>query len=60
MHPEMHSAIAGIRTVEKIAGIERASELELSPEGMARLDNIFNIYHGRPLQKGESPEAYSW
>ena len=30
------------------------------PEAMARLDEIFDINHGRPLQKGEAPEAYSW
>ena len=60
MHPEVHSAIVGIRTVEQLDGIERAAELDLSPEVMTRLDGLFNINHGRPLQKGESPEAYSW
>jgi len=60
MHPEVHSAIVGIRTVEQLDGIERAAELELSPEVMARLDELFDINHGRPLQKGEAPEAYAW
>ena len=60
MHPEVHSAIVGIRTVEQLDGIERVVELVLSPEVMSSLDDIFNINHGRPLQKGESPEAYSW
>ena len=60
MHPEVHSAIVGIRTVEQLDGIEQAAELDLSSEVMARLDDIFNINHGRPLQKGKSPEAYSW
>lgn len=60
MHPEVHSAIVGIRAVEQLDGIERAAELVLSPDVMTRLDDIFNINHGRPLQKGESPEAYSW
>ena len=41
MHPEVHSAIVGIRTVEQLDGIERAAELDLSPEVMARLDDIF-------------------
>lgn len=60
MHPEVHSAIVGVRTVEQLDGIERAAELELSAEVMDRLDAIFDINHGRPLKKGESPEAYSW
>ena len=60
MHPEVHSAIVGIRTVEQLDGIERAAELELSPEVMSRLDELFDINHGRPLQKGEAPEAYAW
>jgi aryl-alcohol dehydrogenase-like predicted oxidoreductase len=60
MHPEVHSAIVGIRTVEQLDGIERAAELELSPEVMANLDALFDINRGRPLRKGEAPEAYSW
>jgi aryl-alcohol dehydrogenase-like predicted oxidoreductase len=60
MHPEVHSAIVGIRTVEQLDGVERASELVLSEDVMLRLDKIFDINHGRPLQKGEAPEAYSW
>jgi aryl-alcohol dehydrogenase-like predicted oxidoreductase len=60
MRPEVHSAIVGIRTVEQLDGLERAAELELSPEVMARLDDLFDINHGRPLQKGPAPEAYAW
>lgn len=59
MHPEVNSAVVGIRVVEQLDGIERAAELDLSPAVMARLDDLFNINHGRPLQKGELPEAYS-
>ena len=60
MRPAVHSAIVGIRTVEHLEGIERAAELDLSPEVMRRLDDIFNINHGRPLRSGPAPEAYSW
>jgi aryl-alcohol dehydrogenase-like predicted oxidoreductase len=60
MHPAVHSAIVGIRTLEHLDGIERAAELELEPEIMRRLDEIFNINKGRPLRSGAAPEAYSW
>lgn len=59
-HPEVHSAIVGIRKVEQLDGIERAAELELGADVIAGLDEIFDINHGRPLQKGPAPEAYSW
>jgi len=59
-HPAVHSAIVGIRTVEHLDGIERATELELSPEIMQRLDEIFHITKGRPLRSGAAPEAYAW
>jgi aryl-alcohol dehydrogenase-like predicted oxidoreductase len=57
MHPEVHAAIVGIRMVEPLDGIESAAELELSPDVMPRLDEIFDINHGRPLQKDEATEA---
>ena len=60
MNPAVHSAIVGIRTVEHLNGIEHAAELELSPEVMQRLDEIFNINRGRPLRSGPAPEAYAW
>jgi aryl-alcohol dehydrogenase-like predicted oxidoreductase len=60
MHPAVHSAIVGIRTLEHLDGIERAAELQLSPDVMQRLDEIFNINRGRPLRPGPAPEAYSW
>jgi aryl-alcohol dehydrogenase-like predicted oxidoreductase len=59
-HPEVASPIVGIRKVEHLEGLDRAAELELSPETMKRLDSIFDINKGRPLQIGPSPEAYSW
>lgn len=59
-HPEVHAAIVGIRTMQHLEGLERAAELELSPEVMHRLDEIFDINHGRPLRPGPAPEAYSW
>ncbi|KAA3656275.1 MAG: aldo/keto reductase [Chloroflexi bacterium] len=59
-HDAVSSAIVGVRTLAHLEGLERASELELSTETMARLDEIFDINRGRPLQKGEAPEAYAW
>jgi aryl-alcohol dehydrogenase-like predicted oxidoreductase len=59
-HPEVHAAIVGIRTVEHLEGLDHVSELELSPEVVRRLDEIFDINHGRPLHPGPAPEAYSW
>jgi aryl-alcohol dehydrogenase-like predicted oxidoreductase len=59
-HPAVSTAIVGIRTVAQLDGIERAAELDLSADAMARLDEIFNINRGRPLQPGAAPEAYAW
>jgi aryl-alcohol dehydrogenase-like predicted oxidoreductase len=59
-HPAVSTAIVGIRTVEQLDGIERAAALDLSPEVLTRLDQIFNINHGRPLRPGAAPEAYAW
>lgn len=59
-NPAVASAIVGIRTVEHLDGLERAAELQLSPETLARLDEIFNINKGRKLRSGGAPEAYSW
>ena len=54
------SAIVGIRRLEHLDGVERAAELHLDRETMERLDQIFNINRGRPLQPGPAPEAYAW
>jgi len=59
-HPAVSSAIVGVRTVEQLNGIERAAELALTPEAVSRLEEIFDINHGRPLGPGAAPEAYSW
>jgi aryl-alcohol dehydrogenase-like predicted oxidoreductase len=59
-HPAVDSAIVGVRTVEQLDGLDRAAELRLSPETIARLDDIFDINRGRKIMKGESPEAHAW
>jgi aryl-alcohol dehydrogenase-like predicted oxidoreductase len=59
-NPAVPAAIVGARTVEHLDEIERAAELRLDQEVMQRLEAIFNINRGRPLQPGAAPEAYSW
>jgi aryl-alcohol dehydrogenase-like predicted oxidoreductase len=59
-NPVVSSAIVGVRTVEHLDILERASELLLEQSTLDRLNKIFNINRGRPLQPGEAPEAYSW
>ncbi|MFN8420374.1 MAG: aldo/keto reductase [Anaerolineae bacterium] len=59
-NPVVSSAIVGVRTVEHLDGLDRAAEFKLSPEQMTRLDEMFNINSGRPLGKGEAPEAFAW
>ena len=59
-NPAVASTIVGIRTVAHLEGLERAAELQLDEETMARLDQIFNINRGRPIQPGPAPEAYAW
>jgi NDP-hexose C3-ketoreductase / dTDP-4-oxo-2-deoxy-alpha-D-pentos-2-ene 2,3-reductase len=59
-HPAVDSAIVGVRTVEQLDGLDRAAELELTPETLERLDEIFDINRGRKIMKGESPEAHAW
>jgi aryl-alcohol dehydrogenase-like predicted oxidoreductase len=59
-NPAVSSAIAGVRTLEHLEGLDRAAELQLAQETLDRLDEIFNINLGRPLQPGEAPEAYAW
>ena len=59
-NPAVNSAIVGVRTVKHLDILERAAELKLEPEHLARLDQIFNINHGRPLKSGEAPEAFAW
>lgn len=59
-HPAVDSAIVGVRTVEQLEGLDRAAELQLSADALARLDDIFDINRGRRIGKGASPEAHSW
>lgn len=59
-HPAVDSTIVGVRTVEQLDGLDRAAELELSPETLDRLDEIFDINRGRKILKGESPQAHAW
>jgi len=59
-HPAVASPIVGVRTVDQLEGLERAAELELSPETLASLDHIFDPNRGRPLRVGQAPEAYAW
>jgi aryl-alcohol dehydrogenase-like predicted oxidoreductase len=60
-HPAVDSAIVGIRKLEHLDGIERAAEMTLPEDVMARLDEIFDINRGRPLRTGRpAPEAYAW
>ena len=59
-HPAVDSAIVGVRTVDQLAGLDRAAELQLVRGNIARLDEIFDINDGRKIMKGESPEAHAW
>jgi aryl-alcohol dehydrogenase-like predicted oxidoreductase len=59
-NPAVASPIVGVRKVEHIEGLERAAELELKPEVLRRLNEIFSINKGRDLLPGPAPEAYSW
>lgn len=59
--PAVASAIVGIRTVAHLDAMERASELDLDAEALARLDAIFDTNAGRPIRTGKpAPEAYAW
>ena len=59
-HPAVASPIVGVRTVEQLDGLDRATELELAPETLEELDEIFDPNRGRPLRVGQAPEAYAW
>jgi aryl-alcohol dehydrogenase-like predicted oxidoreductase len=53
-HPAVTAPIIGPRTMDQLTGSLRAIEIELDPEAMKTLDEIF------PGPGGEAPEAYSW
>jgi aryl-alcohol dehydrogenase-like predicted oxidoreductase len=59
-HPAVSSAIVGVRRLEHLDGLQRAAALELDQGTMERLDEIFDINRGRPLQSGAAPQAYAW
>lgn len=58
--PAVASPIVGIRTVAQLEGLERAAELVIPPEPLARLSDLFSINRGRALRPGPAPEAYAW
>ena len=58
--PAVTSAIVGIRTVEHLDGMDRATELVLDDDVLEKLDEIFSANRGRPLRPGQAPEAYAW
>ncbi len=59
-NPAVSSAIVGVRTVEQLDGLDRAASLQLAPEHLDRLNEIFHITRGRPLKTGPVPEAIAW
>jgi aryl-alcohol dehydrogenase-like predicted oxidoreductase len=59
-HPAVASAIVGVRTVDQLAGLDRAAELELGEAASQRLNEIFDINNGRRIGQGPSPKAHSW
>jgi NDP-hexose C3-ketoreductase / dTDP-4-oxo-2-deoxy-alpha-D-pentos-2-ene 2,3-reductase len=52
--PQVTAPIIGPRTLEQLEGAMRALEITLSPEALAKLDEIF------PGPGGAAPEAYAW
>jgi aryl-alcohol dehydrogenase-like predicted oxidoreductase len=54
-HPAVASAIVGVRTVDQLAGLDRAAELELDDAASQRLNEIFDINNGRRIGQGRSP-----
>lgn len=60
-NPAVDSVIIGPRTVEHLVGLDRASELQLAPEFITRLNALFDINSGRKLMpEKESPMAFAW
>ena len=59
-NPVVSSAIVGVRTLRHLDGLERAAELNLDEDMMAKLDVIFDINSQRPLKMGPAPEAFAW
>ena len=59
-NPVVSSAIVGVRTLRHLEGLERAAELKLDADVLAKLDVIFDINVQRPLKMGPAPEAFAW
>jgi aryl-alcohol dehydrogenase-like predicted oxidoreductase len=53
-NPVVTAPIIGPRTLEQLQGSARALEIKLSPDALARLDQIW------PGPGGAAPEAYAW
>jgi aryl-alcohol dehydrogenase-like predicted oxidoreductase len=53
-NPVVTAPIVGPRTIEQFVGSLRSIEITLSPEVLAKLDEIF------PGPGGTAPEAYAW
>ena len=49
-NPVVSSAIVGVRTLRHLEGLDRAAELKLDADVMAKLDEIFDINVQRPLK----------
>jgi len=52
--PAVTAPIVGPRTMEQLTGALRAVDLQLPPDALTRLDEIW------PGPGGEAPEAYAW
>ena len=59
-NPTITSPIVGVRTVAQLDGLDRAAELVLPVDFLAKLNAVFEINKGRPLRSGPAPEAYAW
>jgi aryl-alcohol dehydrogenase-like predicted oxidoreductase len=59
-NPAVSSAIVGVRTLKHLDGLERAAALKIDPEHMEKLNTLFDINTGRPLNAGPAPEAFAW
>ncbi len=60
-HPAVNCGIVGVRTVAQLEGVLKAAEIELDPETIGKLNEIFTITGGRALiNNKETPEAYAW
>jgi NDP-hexose 2,3-enoyl reductase len=53
-HPAVTAPIIGPRTEEQLLGSLRALEIRLTPDVLAKLNEIF------PGPGGPAPEAYAW